>query len=157
MGRGGDSRGNAGGNGSSGGGKSRAVKRSVSPRVLEHTSSGNPYSIDFQRLYPFPLIQWKDRDLSAQFHWKFWNGSEYTSSIPTGWSYREELDTLIRFHTTDPAPVSDHVLIQLEQRMEPAQAVDISQRKNYMRIPWNYGSVSSVLEPTSIGWWKCSV
>lgn len=89
--------------GGSGDGNSGSGTIGAGPAVLEgHTSSGNPYAIAPETLSISFDPGGKDRDFIRTVPLKFWNGSEYTSSIPTGWSY-EKTDTMIRFHTTDPA------------------------------------------------------
>ena len=89
--------------GGSGDGNSGSGTIGADPAVLEgHTSSGNPYAIAPETLSISFDPGGKDRDFIRTVPLKFWNGSEYTSSIPTGWSY-EKTDTMIRFHTTDPA------------------------------------------------------
>ena len=91
------------GDGSSGSGKPGSGSIGAGPAVLEgHTSRGNAYAIDPETLTISFDPGGKDRDFIRTVPLKFWNGSEYTSAIPTGWSY-EKTDTSIQFHTSDPA------------------------------------------------------
>lgn len=83
--------------GGSGGGAISGV-----PEVLSsHTSEQNPYSIDGNTMtIPFDASG-KDKDFIRTVPLKFYDGSGWSTQIPSGWSV-EKKDTEIVFHNSDP-------------------------------------------------------
>lgn len=83
--------------GGSGGGAISGV-----PDVLSsHTSEQNPYSIDGNTMtIPFDPSG-KDKDFIRTVPLKFYDGSGWSTQIPSGWSV-EKKDTEIVFHNSDP-------------------------------------------------------
>ena len=83
--------------GGSGGGAISGV-----PEVLSsHTSEQNPYSVDGNTMtIPFDASG-KDKDFIRTVPLKFYDGSGWSTQIPTGWSV-EKKDTEIVFHSSDP-------------------------------------------------------
>lgn len=73
------------------------------PAVLAgHTSREQAYEINRETLtIPFDP-EGKDREFLRSVSLKFWNGSEYSTAVPEGWSY-EKTDTEIRFYASDPS------------------------------------------------------
>jgi len=72
------------------------------PEVLNsHASEQNPYPIDRNTMtIPFDSSG-KDKDFIRTVPLKFYDGSGWSTQIPTGWSV-EKKDTEIVFHSSDP-------------------------------------------------------